>query len=459
VTVLAQVHDEKFELSSLDDLVAELEGLLGVAFWSAETNLKLQRIQWLVDAVGSPHAGLPHVHVGGTSGKGSVAAATASILSAHGQRVGLHLSPYVQTLNETWQIDGRNVKPSVALAVARRLSAAFRGTEPPPPHGLPSYFEFKVALAFLLFRQVEVDRAVVEVGLGGTLDATNVLGSGVKVLTNVGLDHTEVLGDTVEEIARDKIGIMKPGSVVVSGATQPAVRKLVQEHCEHLNLRLLMLDETLGVERVGPRRLVVRMDDEPDISVSIPGTWRRHQEVNAGLAIAAARLSLEERLEPQACAEALQRVRLPGRVEVFTGSAGVTVLDGAHNEDKLRAALACIESMFPGRKLVGVVAVKAGKDLTAVTEILAAHLAAAVFTTFHAPPWTCEDPDGLAGRARDAGVSAVETSTDAESALDRARELAGSQGIVVVTGSFYLVGNLRHRWVSDEEAALRGGSY
>jgi dihydrofolate synthase/folylpolyglutamate synthase len=428
------VHDE---LAALD----QLRATLGVR---AGTDPQPDHLRRLLDALGTPQAAYGTVHVGGTSGKGSVAATVASILSAHGLRTGLHLSPYVQVLTEAWQLDGHNVLPSTALASARALP------------GTSSYFEAKAALAFLLFRDQRVDRAVVEVGVGGRSDVTNVLGAGVKVLTNVGLDHTDVLGDTVERIAAHKTGIFRPGSPVVSGVSQPSVREIVAAACDRLGAPLWLLGANLFVERTAARRLTVHLEERLEIAVEVPADRHRFQDVNAGLAVAAAARSLGRDLDPELCAAAISRVVLPGRCEVFSSCTGTTVLDGAHNEDKLTATLTAIGARFPGRPIVGVVALKAGKDVGGIVALLPKYLTAVVFTTFDAGPWKCVPPAELAAMARLDGVDARD---DPGEALARARELSGVDGVVVVTGSFYLVGNVRGGWVPNREAVLHGGSY
>jgi dihydrofolate synthase/folylpolyglutamate synthase len=184
----------------------ELETLLNAAIpsfrWSSQVNLKLERIQSLVELLGNPQTSYSAIHIGGTSGKGTVAAMTASILSHHGRLTGLHLSPYVQTLTETWRLDGRYSLPSRILPVARLVTETAENIPLMPASGPVSYFELNVAIALKLFAEERVDTAIIEVGLGGARDATNVISADVAVLTNVGLDHTEVLGDTVEKLRR-----------------------------------------------------------------------------------------------------------------------------------------------------------------------------------------------------------------------------------------------------------------
>jgi dihydrofolate synthase / folylpolyglutamate synthase len=174
-----------------------------------QLSLKLERITHLLDLLGNPHNSFPSIHVAGTSGKGSTSIMLASILSEFGNKAGLFLSPYLQILNESYQINNRLVATSLLAEVFENIKPAIEQVAEENPFGRPSIFEAQVALAFCLFQQENVDVAVIEVGLGGTLDATNVIQAQVAVVTNIGLDHTEYLGKTIEEIAHHKAGIIK----------------------------------------------------------------------------------------------------------------------------------------------------------------------------------------------------------------------------------------------------------
>ena len=194
-------------------------------------DMRLDRISHLVNLLGNPQNSFPSIHIGGTSGKGSTATMTASILAAAGYKTGLFLSPQLQVINECYQIDNRMVATSRLAEVFATIKPAIQQVADENPFGQPSSFEAQVALAFCLFQQEIVDAAIIEVGLGGTFDATNVLRAQVAVLTNIGLDHTEILGETIEQIAHDKAGIIKPGQIVVSGLTQPSTQQIIAERC------------------------------------------------------------------------------------------------------------------------------------------------------------------------------------------------------------------------------------
>ena len=439
----------------------ELETLLNAAIpsfrWSSQVNLKLERIQSLVELLGNPQASYPIIHIGGTSGKGTVAAMTASILSNHGQRTGLHLSPYVQTLTETWQLDGRYSLPSRILPVARLVTETAKNMPLAPAFGPVSYFELEVAIALELFAEERVEMAIIEVGLGGERDATNVINADVAVLTNVGLDHTEVLGDTVEKIAAEKVGIFKPGSVIVSGVEQLNVKAIARKKAAQVGARLLILDDDITLDSAA-RELAIKYDDR-QLVVDVPAAWPGFQRRNAALAIVAACLS-DPSLSPTALSRGVEAVHLPGRFERFKESQRTIVLDGAHNPDKLRSVISGLGREFPGNSFTGVVALKEDKDTRAILSELSLLFSTLVLTTFNTELWRAVSPAELAALLKALnyeGIIIVEP--DPSAAIEAAIREAPVGGVVLVVGSFYLVGNVRPRWVARLDDILHGASF
>jgi dihydrofolate synthase / folylpolyglutamate synthase len=427
--------------------------------WSRARNLKLERMQLLVDQLGNPQLGYPAVHVAGTSGKGTVATMTAAVLTAHGRWTGLHLSPFVETLTESWQLDGAYVDPVRMLRVLDRVLAAAEAIAPAIGGARPTYFETKVAAAFELFAQEAVDVAVVEVGLGGALDATNVLGPGVKVLTNVGLDHTEILGDTIEEICADKLGILRSGSVLVSGVHQPTAIDLVRARARELGVTALVLGSELKSSVPARGRLELGLPGSERLSLAVPGSWPPFQYENAALAVAAAG-ELLPALEPERLEAALAAVRLPGRLEELADAGRAVLLDGAHNAEKLRTTVEYVRGAYAGRRVVAVLALKDTKSIEAVAGDLGGLAEAIVVTSFTAEPWRAHPPAALAEQLIALGFAgAIEQRDDPNDAFERALELTRPGDMIVVTGSLYLAGNLRPRWFPVAGEVAGGASY
>ncbi len=407
-------------------LEQQLNRLIGPVKFSAAINLKLERITHLLALLGHPHLAYPTLHVGGTSGKGSTATMLAAILTAAGYKTGLHTSPHLQLFNERHQIDGY-VAPTSSLAhLLDAMQPALAQVAADLPWGWPSYFEAQVALSFLWFARQEVDVAVVEVGLGGSLDATNVIPARVAVLTNVGLDHTNILGDTVEQIAADKVGIIKPGQIVVTGVTQPSVRAIVAARCAAVGATWQLVTEPAACE------------------LALAGDFQRH---NAALAMAAAQAFVGDVLPPATLAHGLRQARLPGRLEVVA-ERPLTILDGAHNPDKMAAAAAALEVAYPDRRRIVVMGMKSDKALEDVLPLALARAEVLVATQFYVKglwqPIPAADLARLAQRV--APHVTVYVVDDPLQATALAQSLARPQDMVWITGSLYLVGDVRELW-------------
>jgi dihydrofolate synthase/folylpolyglutamate synthase len=405
----------------------------------------LERIRALLAGLGNPQHGLPILHVGGTSGKGSTSTIAATILKEAGYRVGLHVKPHLEAVEERFVVDGAPIDPGLLAERLRAIAPLAREVH-------PSWYELTVALALQHFRLEKVDVAVVEVGLGGTYDATNVVDPLGVILTNVGLDHTEVLGDTIEKIAADKAGIIKTGALVVSGMVQPGPSSIVRARCQenHAELWELGREVRFAIRELSPRGSCFALQtpgfQAQDLHLAALGA---HQVANAALAVAAA-AGLGERglaVNELAIRRALERARLPGRLEIVRTNPTL-VLDGAHNPDKMRALARALDDLFPGRRVLGVLAFKRGHDVRATLAEICPRLAGAVLTTFEA---TTDFGRGqaLAPEEVDRESSAVRPGLprwiegDPLRAVERALAKAGPDGLVVVTGSLYLVGAVR----------------
>ncbi len=422
-------------LAQYRQLEARLNSLIGPIKFSAAVNLKLERITRLLELLDQPHTRYPIIHVGGTSGKGSTSAMTAAMLSAAGYRAGLHTSPHLQILNERHQIDGQPAPTSHLLALLEEMWPAIEQVgDEMPQFGRPSYFEAQVALSFLWFARQAVDVAVIEVGLGGRLDATNVVPAQVAVLTNVGLDHMAILGDTVEKIAADKTGIFKPGQIVVSGVTQASVRAIVAARCREVGAALRWVTPPFSAE---------------------PALLGPFQQQNAACAIAAAR-AFDLRLGDAAVAEGLRRAWLPGRMEKVQDRP-IVILDGAHNPDKMAAAAQAMDALYPEQRRVIVLGLKSDKAVDDVLPLALARAAALVATQFEVKGlWSPIPAADLAAHAQALFPDlSVTVEPDPRQAARQALALAGPDDVVWVTGSLYLVGDVREEWVSAESLILQ----
>lgn len=415
-----------------------LEALRGLA--ATGVNFGLERVWELLALLGDPQAGLLAAHIGGTNGKGSTAAMLTAVARAAGLKAGTFTSPHLSSYTERFLIGGR---PVAEERLAGLIESHLDLLAPAARRLRPTEFELHTVLALELFREERVDLAVLEVGLGGRLDATNVVRPAVAVITNVTLDHQDYLGGTVAEIAREKAGIVKPGVPLVTAAEGEAL-EVIAGACRDSGAPLVRVGTDVRWETEGDAGGEQVMDIYGRSAVyeglTLPLAGR-HQQVNAACAAAAAEV-LGKRapaLDTHAIREGLAAVHWPGRFEVLDGRPTV-VLDAAHNPAAAAALRDTLAERFSSRDIVLVLGVLADKDWAGIAAVLAPAASAVVVTR---PP--SERAGDWERMAVEAGkyCARVETEPDGLAALSRARTLAGAGGIVVVTGSIYLVGALR----------------
>ncbi len=382
----------------------------------------LDRMNRLMTALGHPERKFDSIHVVGTNGKSSTARMISAILARHGLRSGAYLSPHLVSFTERIRIDERDLEPTAfASAVAGAARASELVNRSLAPDDRVTQFEALTAAAYSELAAGGVQVAVIEAGLGGRYDATNVIPSTVQVLTGVGLEHTRWLGPTVRDIATEKLEVVQPGAVLVLGAD--------------LHPDAAQRAEAIAGER-GVRIVRAVADPGPGVEVSAPGTFQRR---NFAVAMAAAEAYLG-RLDDAAVAAAGREVRVPGRLQAVADSP-LTLLDGAHNPDGMAALAQAMAELAAGReRLIAVVSILEDKDAAGILAELVPICDALIFTSSQNP--RALPPPTLKSLARQLDGPPSEVVAKPSAALARARELAGAQGIVLATGSIYLVADL-----------------
>jgi dihydrofolate synthase/folylpolyglutamate synthase len=386
----------------------------------------LDRMRRLLTALGSPQERFGAVHVVGTNGKSSTVRMTAAILRRHGLRVGAYLSPHLVTFAERVRVDDADVSGAeFAAAVQRAAAAAAKVDRTAEPDDHVTQFELLTAAAFDLFARAEADVVVVEAGLGGRFDATNVLKSDVSVLTNVGLEHTRWLGPTVRDIATEKLDVLEPGTTLVIGTDlHDDARQLAQAITQERHARLV----------------VAPADPGAGMEILARGAFQRR---NFTLAIEAARAYLAARdrpLDDTAVVAAAASTLVPGRFEVI-GARPDTVIDGAHNPGGLAALAEALPEFVDGRRLVACLAVLDDKDASGMLSAILPLCDGVVTTRAQSP--RALPPATLASLCRQHGFTGpVEIVGEARAALERARAMAGPGGVALATGSIYLIADL-----------------
>ena len=426
----------------------------------------LARMRRLLAAVGSPQRGLPVVHVAGTKGKGSTVAMIAAILAEAGHRVGRYLSPHVHSIEERICIDGVTISSSDLVAAFATVIPAVdrmdRAARRRAGRG-PTWFEAMTAVAMVHFARREVDIVVLETGLGGRLDATNVSEPILSVITSISLDHMALLGPTVGRIAREKAGIIKRGCPVISGAVATAARRVIVAEAARRRAPLLQLGRDfqaihLGATdadglggcllefsstrtRPGKGRSDATDADRVVFSVGMPGP---HQAANAALAVAAARRldTLGFAVPPQAIARGLANVHLPARIE-RAGVRPLVVLDAAHNVASMQSLVETLDPALRSmRRRVLVFAASADKQIEKMLGAARGRFDEVVLTRYATNP-RAATIERLARACAAAGLPSPQLAPTPPEALRLARSLAGPRGIVCVAGSFFLAAEIR----------------
>jgi dihydrofolate synthase/folylpolyglutamate synthase len=432
---------------TLEEAGAWLEGLINVERrpdWPY-ARMGLEPVRRLLGLLDEPQRGLSVLHVAGSKGKGSCALLAEAVLRAAGERVGVFTSPHLLRWSERFRIDGREVEGERLAAAVERLRPHVEALRSQTPENAPTFFDATTAAALLLFREAGVERAVLEVGLGGRLDSTNVVRPEVCAITTIELEHTDRLGDTLAAIAGEKAGIVKPGVPVVTGALPDEAARVVEGVAREQGAPLARLGREFRAEvhSVGPDGLAFRVrDGELDAELHAPLLCPRQAE-NAAVALAAVgRLPGAPRPGElaRAAAAGLAPVRLPGRIELL-GSAPWRIADSAHTAASARA-LAEALARFPARRARLVLSVSAGKDLAAILDALLPRFESVTVT--RAEPTRSLKPADVAAAVRAAAPgAAVRAVPNPHLALRAAREGLGEGDLVCAAGSVYLAGLAR----------------
>jgi dihydrofolate synthase/folylpolyglutamate synthase len=438
----------------------------------SEEAFKLDRMRELLRRLGNPQQTMPTIHIAGTKGKGSTAAMTAAMLSAAGYRTGLFTSPHIERVEERIVVDGLPCPADALAAVLARIRPAVEALDieaaekNPPEHG-PTYFEILTAAAWCYFEQCKADIAVMEVGLGGRLDSTNVCSPLVTLITSISFDHTKQLGETLAAIAAEKAGILKPGVPVISGVTPDEPREVVHEVAAANGCRLFELGRDFDFAYRPPRHLErepspaqvdFRQTDSKnhgytDIGLNLPG---RHQAANAALAIA----TIEElrrqgwNISESAVRRGLAEVAWPARVEVVARHPAV-VLDAAHNVASIAALIESLAESFSVRRRLLVFATTREKDIDGMLQRLLGYFDHIIFTRYLENPRSVP-PEELHAAAKIASprplgegpgvrVVATEIAPTPGEAWNIIQRIATPEDLVCITGSFFLAAEMRRQ--------------
>ena len=403
-------------------------------------NVDLERVRELLRRLGSPESGLGIVHVAGTKGKGSTAAMISSVLQKAGYRVGLFTSPHLHTFRERVQINREPISAEEFAGAMEKVKPHVEEINAVGEHGYITTFEALTAMALLYFAEKQVEALVFEVGVGGRLDATNVVRPEVSVITSISRDHTELLGETLPEIAGEKAGIIKEGVPVVVAPQVPEVEEVIgsialERGSEMVNVGRETVWRALGHDDRGQSLLVRDFENEYRISMPLLGD---HQQENAATAIAALSVLRQKgwHISDADVLDGFADLRWPGRMEEL-GRRPLVIADGAHNGDSARRLREALLKYFEFRRAVLVVGVSADKNVEDIASELLS-LASTVILTKSRHMRAAEPADIADAFTRPDII--VETTGSVKEALERAREIASEEDLICATGSLFVVG-------------------
>lgn len=413
---------------------------------------RLDRMRAFLRELDNPQDRYPTVHIGGTSGKGSTSTMVAAMLQSTGRRVGLHTKPHLQSMTERARINGIAIEEERFAAILESMMPAIERTA--ASDGRPTYYETLLAIAFVYFAEEAVDLAVIEVGLGGRLDGTNVIVPLVSAITSIGFDHMDVLGDTIEEIAREKAGIAKPGVPLVLSIDDAGARAVVEAEAAVAGAPIVDALATTVVDDVrllrgGQSFSITTPAGRYAISTPILGEFQRR---NAATAVRIVETLPDAfRVDRERIESTFATLTIPARMEFYPGHPNV-LFDIAHNAEKAEHLVRSLREHFPDRRFTFVLAIGESKDAREIMRQFAGLPARFIFTSFQIPGRVAIQPQRLAAIAEALG-SWGRVVQDPLEAMSVALRTANVDEIIVVSGSTFIVAEVRTWWLDTIVAA------
>lgn len=411
-------------------------------------SLGLERIEYLLEALDSPHKELKAIHVAGTNGKGSVCAMISSILDSAGYKVGLFTSPHLISFEERIMIGGKKIPKDKVCSQVQRIKTVAEDMASSGKFEHPTYFEVVTAMGFSHFKEENVDYAVLEVGLGGRLDATNVITPLVSVITTVALDHMHVLGNSLSEVAREKAGIIKPDVPVITGIADEDILKIITEICKQKDCELYTSKEhvvcTLKEASLDSQVFDLELKGfdarYDDLRIPLLG---RHQLQNSQIAALAVSVLKKGsvHIPEKSIYEGFENTRWPGRLEIASKNPPI-ILDCAHNPAGARALKASIKGLFTGKRLTMIIGIMRDKDIPGIIKELAPLADNIIITKPDIDRVAL--PKTLKSEAEKYCTDVMVKEKVAE-AVEHALKNSSEQDVICITGSIFNVGEARSK--------------
>ena len=436
-------------------------------FYTADY-FNLNRIKWILKKLGQPQDKFKSIHIAGTKGKGSTAYILASILKEAKFQVGLYTSPHIVSETERIQINGEKITYQEIAELVSIIAPVVTDLTKKTKYGIPTFFEIYTAIAFLYFARKKIDIGVIEVGMGGRLDATNVINPVVSIITTIGYDHTKELGNSLTSIAQEKAGIIKENSIVISASQYSSVDRVIQKQCKIKNAKYFVLASCSGKAKLCRntfyfKKLISDINGNTFnfyTSTSLRGCvgatlvarqlsnfvvekyylplLGEHQIINTSLAIAAIK-SLPLQIPENAIRQGLKNIELSGRLEIVSKKP-LIILDGAHNVESARVLKECIKKTFKTNKIFLIIAMSSNKDIKGFGNILCPVASKIILTRFNAQ--RSANPNKIKEILKKFTRKIV-VASDLKSAIEKAYNMLSCNDLLCVTGSFYIIGEAK----------------
>ena len=439
-TIIKYHNAHKFLLSLCN--VAEIHDYNQKRGDTTHTPLYLKRLTFLLKLLGNPEKGLNVIHVAGTSGKGTATAELHSILQAAGYMVGSFYSPHITTVSERIMFNDKLISAKEFTGIVEYLKPYLTECLDKSPYAIPSFFELMSAIAFIYFKKKKCDFVILEAGLGGKYDATNVIKKSIaSVITEIGFDHTEILGNSLSQIAKEKLGIVKKNGILFTRDKRPAIKNLMKKHCESMGA-VFVYNDSNGNKTIwkNKKKIFAEKAEERDV----PYKEKISTSVSQYLGI-----------EPEYIKKGIENAFLPCRFEII-GKTPLILLDGAHNKDKISWLVNKIKTDILAKKKIGKVhfifSACANKSwITMCRQI--AEIADSVAITRHTMHKRSSASLKKMKRAFKNIKPQIETSlfVDPLQALKETLKKAGKRDLIVATGSMYMLGDLRSFWIDEKK--------
>lgn len=409
------------------------------------SNYGLTRTERILEIMGNPHKKIKTIHVAGTNGKGSTTAMVSNMLIEGGYKVGMYTSPYLEEFEERIQINNENIPKDKLVSIVKEVaSAVAKVIEEGYEH--PTEFEVITCVMFKYFSDEKIDYGVIEVGLGGRLDSTNVIKPIVSVITSISYDHMGILGDNLSDIAKEKAGIIKRGVPVVSYPQKEEAEKVIMNKALELNCDINLVNEIDGkfakiIEEEGIKQVIFAMYRGQFKTIKL-GLLGSHQVLNCALALRVIEiLEREENIEIdfESKLKALSEVRWKGRLEIMNRNP-LVIIDGAHNIDGIKKLKESVQEYFTYDNIILILGILADKEVDKMIKEIAPMAKKIIAVTPHSDRGALSKDLKLAIEKVNSNVEAIE---DYKTAYSRAIQYAGKKDLVIISGSLYMIGDMR----------------